>query len=203
MIGFVRGILFAAEEEFTIIETASGLGLQITVTEKTYRDLPALGLPVFLHTYLQVTENEMKLFGFSDKEELELFLKITGISGLGARAALNVLGRFSPAQFYQAVLHKDEKLLTTVPGIGKKMAQRLLFELKDKIELKGFAAATGMAGAESSGNYGELLEAMEALGYQRGEIMPLLTELHAQGALNSSTEESIKLILRRQSLAKR
>lgn len=199
MIAFVRGTLFAVEEDYVVIETASGFGCQITVTDKTRRDLPTLGLPVLLHTYMQVLDNEIKLYGFTDKEELGLFLRITGISGMGARAALNILSRLTPVQFYQAVLHQDEKLLTTVPGIGKKSAQRLLFELKDKVELKDYAIP--IESASSQGNYGELLDALEVLGYQRSEIMPLLMDLHARNELSSRTEENIKKILRYKALA--
>jgi Holliday junction DNA helicase RuvA len=134
-----------------------------------------------------------------DKEELDLFLRIIGISGMGARAALNVLARLTPAQFYQAVLQQDEKLLTTVPGIGKKSAQRLLFELKDKVDLKSLTIP--LEGAPVAGNFSELLEALEVLGYGRGEIMPLLMDLSARNELGGSTEENIKKILRFKALA--
>ena len=196
MISFVRGVLFAIEKEHVIIE-AAGLGYQVAVTEKTISNLPALGSPVLLHTYMQVLENEFKLYGFLDNNELNLFLRITAISGMGSRAALNILGRLTPADFYQTILNQDEKTLTTIPGIGKKSAQRLLFEFKDKIE----PSVWGAPESGDKGGYDELLEALAVLGYQRSEIMPLLMELKARNELELRLEDNIKKILRYKALA--
>jgi Holliday junction DNA helicase RuvA len=124
---------------------------------------------------------------------LDLFLKITAISGMGARAALNVLGTLTPNEFYNAVISQDEKTLHKIPGIGKKSAQRLIFEFKDKVDLQNINLEK--SGAEiDNDNY--LLEALEVLGYKRNEIMPLLLDLKSRNEMDERPEENIKKILR-------
>ncbi|MDR1615749.1 MAG: Holliday junction branch migration protein RuvA [Syntrophomonadaceae bacterium] len=192
MISFVRGTVFSLEKDYVIVDSAAGLGYQITVADKVVSSLE-IGNPVLLYTYMQVLDNEIKLYGFLEKEELDLFLKITAISGMGARAALNVLGTLPPNEFYQAVISQDEKTLNKIPGIGKKSAQRLIFEFKDKVELQNIHSEK--SGAEiSNDNY--LLEALEVLGYKRNEIMPLLLDLKSRNELDERPEENIKKILR-------
>jgi Holliday junction DNA helicase RuvA len=97
-----------------------------------------------------------------------------------------------PDKFYRAVASQDEKLLTTIPGIGKKSAQRLIFELKDRVG----AARTAVAGTEDESWLGDVMEALETLGYQRSEVFPLIMELQAQGKMQERVEDNIKLVLK-------
>lgn len=155
--------------------------------------LPSVGTPVMIYTYLQVSDNDLKLFGFLSQDELVLFKLLLTVSGMGGRTALSILSVLSPAQFYQAIASGDEKTLQTVPGIGKKTAQRLVFELKDKV---GKEQGMVLAGNEDEPILEEVMEALEALGYQRSEIFPLLIDMRAKGELGDKVEENIKKVLR-------
>ncbi len=192
MISFIKGKLYAINGDYIDVEVG-GMGYQIAVTEKTINRLPLIGAEVFLHTHLQVLENEFKLYGFLNKEELNLFLKITAVSGMGARAGLNIIGTLSPEEFYQAIIAKDEKTLTRIQGIGKKSAQRLLFEFKDKVD--AVVSAINVEEYDKHA-FGEILDAMEALGYERNEIMPFLLKMQANNELHPRIEDNIKTLLR-------
>lgn len=196
MISFLRGTLVQSGQETVIIDVG-GLGYEVWLHSRALSLLPAPGTPLLVHTYLQVLDNDLKLIGFLNREELELFKVLLSVSGMGARGALNILAVLTPADFYQAVTIGDEKRLLTVPGIGKKTAQRLLFELKDKVEKQpGLALPTG----EDRSNLEEVMEALETLGYQRGEIFPVLMELKTEGKLGDRTEENVKQVLRRKAM---
>lgn len=196
MISFLRGTLIQSGQETAIIDVG-GLGYEVWLHSRALSLLPAPGSHLLVHTYLQVLDNDLKLIGFLNREELDLFKILVSVSGMGSRGALNILAVLNPAEFYQAVTLGDEKRLLTVPGIGKKTAQRLLFELKDRVEKQpGLALPAG----EDRSELEEVLEALETLGYQRGEIFPLLMEMKAEGRLGDKTEENIKQVLRRKAM---
>lgn len=196
MISFLRGQLFQLLQDAVIIEVG-GLGYEVQVHNRMISQLPPVGGQLLLHSYLQVMENEFKLFGFLSRHELELFKLLLSVSGIGSRAALNILGSLEPDTFFQAIASGDEKLLVTIPGIGKKTAQRLIFELKDKLG-QGPGAFTPPA-AEQTG-FTEVLEALEVLGYNRSEIFPVLLEMQSQGQLSERVEDNIKKVLKKQAL---
>lgn len=197
MIAFLRGQLFQCLQESVIIEVG-GLGYEVQVHNRMMAQLPPVGAQLLIHSYLQVMENEFKLFGFLSRNELDLFKLLLSVSGIGSRAALNILGTLQPEAFFQAIASGDEKILVTIPGIGKKTAQRLIFELKDK--LGQYEGALISAPSENS-VFSEILEALEVLGYSRSEIFPLLMEMQAQGQLAERVEDNIKQVLKRQALA--
>jgi len=197
MISFLRGQLFQCLQDSVIIEVG-GIGYELQVHNRLIGQLPPAGGQVLLHSYLQVMENEFKLFGFLSRHELDLFKLLLSVSGIGSRAALNILGTLEPEAFFQAVASGDEKRLVTIPGIGKKTAQRLIFELKDKLgQYEGSIAAVP---AENT-VLNEVLEALEVLGYSRSEIFPVLMEMQSQGQLSERVEENIKKVLKKQALA--
>ncbi|NLV23034.1 MAG: Holliday junction branch migration protein RuvA [Syntrophomonadaceae bacterium] len=196
MIAFLKGRLFQVMSDAIIIE-AGGLGYEVQIHGRMAAQLPATGGQVMIHTYLQVMENEFKLYGFAARGELEIFKLLMGVSGIGARVAMNLLGKLDGEQLCSAIVSGDEKVLMTVPGIGKKTAQRLIFELRDKIaNYQGTVAIAGTTGTAAE----EILQAMESLGYSRSEIYPLLTEMQSRGELSERVEENIKKILKRQAL---
>jgi len=192
MIAFLRGSLQQAELDSVIIEV-NGLGYEVALHSRATAALPPVGGQVQIYTYLQVLDNDLKLYGFSNKEELKLFKILIGVSGIGARGALGILGVLSPIQFYQAVASRDEKRLLGIPGIGKKTAQRLMFELKDKL---GDQTGAHLVGEEEQIKITETMEALEALGYLRSEIYPVLMDMKSQGRLDNRVEENIKRVLR-------
>ena len=132
MISFVKGFL-AEQNAESIVVDVNGVGYEINMPPRDIPKLPGRGETVLLYTHLQVLENEFKLYGFMEKEELKLFKQLLGVSGMGAKGAINVLDFIDPPGFYQAIASQDEKLLIKIPGVGKKTASRLIFELKDKV----------------------------------------------------------------------
>lgn len=197
MIAFLKGNLFQVMTDAVIIEVG-GIGYEVQIHGRMATQLPAAGGPVMVYTYLQVTENEYKLYGFTSRGELELFKLLLGVSGIGAKAAMSLLGKLEGGQLCSAIVSGDEKTLLSVPGIGKKTAQRLIFELKDKIA--NYQGSEIIAG-ETAGTVDEILQAMESLGYSRSEMYPLLMEMQSQGELSSPrAEDNIKKVLKRQAL---
>ncbi len=192
----MRGNLAQSKADSIIIDV-NGIGYEVGVHGRTLSLLPGTGSPLTLFTFLQVLDNDLKLFGFLNTEELELFKTLITISGLGARTALNILSILKPEEFYQTVISADEKRLLTIPGIGKKTAQRLVFELKDKV---GKGQDMVITAVEDGAMIEELLEALEALGYQRSEVFPLIMNMKSQGELAERLEDSIKRVLRHKAL---
>jgi Holliday junction DNA helicase RuvA len=191
VISFVKGFLFEQREDSMVIDV-NGVGLEVIISPRTKARLPGRGESIFVYTHLQVLENEFKLYGFLEREELQLFQKLLGVSGIGAKVALNILGAIDPRSFYQAIASKDEKVLVKIPGIGKKTASRLIFELKDKVESDQLPVGAG----SNDSNLTDVFEALEALGYNRSEVFPLVLEMQARGELGESVEDNLKRILK-------
>jgi Holliday junction DNA helicase RuvA len=117
----------------SVVVGVGGIGFSVGVSLYTYDRLPEVGNTVSLHTYLLVREDALLLYGFCDRIEREFFLRLLAIAGVGARTALAVLSGFSPADLAQVILAGDGRRLSGVPGIGKKMAERIIIELRDKL----------------------------------------------------------------------
>jgi len=191
MISFIKGFLVEQNDDSVIVDV-NGVGFEIIMPPRAMVKLAGRGEIVLLYTHLQVLENEFKLYGFAEKEDLRLFKLLLGVSGIGPKGAVNVLDFIDPLGFYQAIASQDEKLLIKIPGVGKKTASRLIFELKDKISSEEF---TVIASKDDTG-MDDILEALEALGYGRSEIHPLVLEMQARGELNGSVEENLRRVLK-------
>jgi len=132
MISYVRGVLDYKEPSLVIVDI-NGIGYEVFVPLSTYQKLPAVGGQVKLHTYHYVREDAMQLYGFLSSEEKEVFELVLSISGVGTKVALSILSFISVNEFRRAIAQGDMKTLTKIPGIGKKSAERMVLELKDKI----------------------------------------------------------------------
>lgn len=132
MISYVKGILDHKEPNHVIIDV-NGIGYEVFVPLSTYEKLSTIGGQVKLHTYHYVREDAVHLYGFLTPEEKEIFELVLSISGIGAKVALSILSTISADQFRRAVAQGDMKTLTKIQGIGKKTAERMILELKDKI----------------------------------------------------------------------
>jgi Holliday junction DNA helicase RuvA len=132
MISYVRGVLDYKEPNLVIVDI-NGIGYEVFVPLSTYQKLPAVGGQVKLHTYHHVREDAMQLYGFVSSEEKEIFELVLSISGVGTKVALSILSFISVNEFRRAIAQGDMKTLTKIPGIGKKSAERMVLELKDKI----------------------------------------------------------------------
>jgi len=168
MIAYLRGLVWAALEDQVVVDVG-GVGYQVFASRTTLRDLPALGSEVALHVHTHVREDAILLYGFATVAEKEVFLQLVEVTGVGPRLALAVLSILPPHELARAVSAQDVKLLTRVPGVGRKTAERLLLELRDKMKAKTLAAPATAGGG--SGQYAnssvaaDAIAALTALGY--------------------------------------
>mgnify|MGYP000179736770 CR=1 FL=1 len=132
MIAHLKGQLAYKSPEYTIVDV-NGVGYQVFTPLSTYYALPGLGQTVSLRVHTRVREDELKLFGFLTEEEQTIFQKLITINKVGPRVALGILSGMSPADFISAVMNNDAARLSTIPGVGKKTAERLTLEMKDKL----------------------------------------------------------------------
>jgi len=196
MIGFLRGILAEKGDGYIVIDV-NGVGYQVFVPANSTAYLNAEGEEVLVHTSMIVREEEMSLYGFSGKGELDAFRKLIGISGVGPKAALSILSAFTLDQLKQAIVFEDAKALQRANGIGKKSAERIVLELKDKFTAEAPDGSYLDAGAadviaEQDGR-GEAISALVALGYSRGEAASALAGISEK---DLTTEEYIKRALK-------
>lgn len=198
MIGFLRGILADKGDGYIVIDV-NGVGYQVFVPGNSSAYLNAEGEEVLVYTSMIVREDDMSLFGFSGKGELDAFKKLIGVSGVGPKAALAILSCFTLDQFRQAIVFEDAKALQRANGIGKKSAERIVLELKDKFSADapdGSYLDPNAAGAEAGaaqGGRSEAISALVALGYSRGEATSALASVPEK---DLTTEEYIKRALK-------
>lgn len=180
-----------------LILLAGGVGYQINCSMNTLAAAPALGETMRCYTYLSVREDAMELFGFASREEKRMFLSLTGVSGVGSKMALALLGSMPLKELNLAILLGDVTALSRAPGIGKKTAQRIALELKDKVSQEDVSAVSvgGAAPVQSMAAdcVTEALEALQALGYTPAEARNAVQSVRDQ---SDKTDELIKLALR-------
>jgi holliday junction DNA helicase RuvA len=163
MIAHLRGRLFSKQPGQAIVE-AGGVGYDVVISIPTYTALPAEGAEVSLHIHTQVREDILALFGFLDLREKRLFERLITVSGVGPKLAVTILSGLNPEMTVTAIRGQDHATLTRIPGVGKKLAERLVVELKDKLE----DMAVAPVAVVSAGPAGEdVLSALTNLGYQR------------------------------------
>lgn len=175
MLYYVNGPVAEIESGLAVID-CGGVGYACATTNYTLSQLKK-GERAKLYTYLNVREDAVELFGFASQSELRSFKMLIGVSGVGPKAALSILSATTPQQLAMAVVMGDEKTLTAAPGIGKKIAQRIILELKDKLAREQDSFATGSAPAPmplSSSKSGEAAAALAVLGYGSQEIAAAL-----------------------------
>ncbi len=195
MIGSIKGKVAELANEYCLIETPGGVGYRVFMPSANLASL-AIGGDVRVHTYTAVREDAILLFGFLQKQYYDLFVLLIGISGVGPKVALGILSAVKPDDFYMAVENRDMKALTKLPGIGKKTAERLLLELKDKISgSSDVIDAVFYPQSDVPQNaVGEAIEALQALGYSNSEIVPALKTVPGYEAM--PCEDIIKQVLK-------
>lgn len=197
MIGFLRGVLFEKGSGYIIIDVG-GVGYEVSVPANSGAYLSSEGEEVMIYTTMIVREDDVSLYGFSCKGELDAFKKLITVNGVGAKAGISILSAFTLEQLQQAIVFEDVKALTKANGIGKKTAERIVLELKDKFDAgdtapSAEAAAEGQAPAAASSGREEAVAALVALGYSRGEATGALAGVKDT---DLSTEEYIKRALK-------
>ncbi len=179
MIGYIAGKITLVSSDYCFVE-AYGIGYRVFMSSSGISRLER-GQETKLFTYTNVREDAILLFGFLNYEEYELFIKLISVSGVGPKVALGLLSATTPDVFRLAVINQDLKMLTKLPGVGKKTAERLLLELRDKLGFPGDAPAPVSMGVAvlpaGGGARDEAVQALLALGYDSSEIMPALKKL--------------------------
>jgi Holliday junction DNA helicase RuvA len=188
MIASLHGTLESLGSDGAVVNV-SGLGFRVYMPTSTLSSLAGIGKEVHLHTYLHLREDSATLFGFASPDELRLFQTLISVSGLGPRLALAMLSAMSLEQLIMAIATANRELLTVVPGVGKKLAERLILELKDKVAA-GWVSAPAIELVEANT---DVLAALTALGYSAAEASRAVTSLPADSEL--SLEEKIRLAL--------
>ena len=194
MIGYIKGKIAAITPEYALIETAGGLGFEVTCSYSAFASL-AGKKEGELYTYLQVSENGTALYGFSSPEEKNMFLKLITVSGVGPKMGISVLSGLNIADLATAIATSDVKRLSSVKGLGKKTAERIILELREKVTApvsgsseKGAPAPVVYAGDEDA------VVALMTLGYSRAESERAVARARSGGA--SEIEDIIREALR-------
>jgi Holliday junction DNA helicase RuvA len=195
MIGYLKGTVSHLYNEHCFLDV-QGVGYRVFIPASTRQKL-TVGAGVTLFTHLNVREDALLLYGFLAAGEYELFQHLITITGVGPKVALGVLSAINPDEFRAAISQKNAALLTRIPGIGKKTAERLILELKDKIGLPDdftpSAVKAGLAAEVPQGARQEAIQALVSLGYSQSEVGAVLQKIAADGL---SAEEMIKLALK-------
>ncbi len=194
MFYYLNGTVASLEENLAVID-CGGVGFACNTTTYTLSSL-TMGQKTMLYTYCNIREDAFDIFGFASREELSCFRNLLGVSGVGPKAALAILSALTPDKFILAVLTGDEKALTVANGVGKKMAQRVILELKDKlgaqqqsVPVSGANIATPVSGSKTA----EASAALATLGYSQSEIGLALRGLDVE---HLPVEEIVRLALR-------
>ncbi len=194
MLYSLRGKLIYKEPSFAVVECA-GVGYKCFTTMNTQRLLANIGEEVTLYTYMSVREDAVDLFGFIDQNELSCFKMLISVSGVGAKVGLGILSSLSSEQVAMAIASSDSKTLTVAPGVGNKLAQRIILELKDKLKNKEVQSNLGSkvrAGANITNNVGEAINALGVLGYASADAAAVVAKFDS----SLPVEELIRLSLR-------
>jgi Holliday junction DNA helicase RuvA len=192
MIGFLEGKLRAKSPEYVIVDV-HGVGYHVHVPLSTFYDLPELGQPVGLNIHTYVREDVIQLYGFRTIAEKEMFLLLTGINGVGPKLAVGILSGISPDELRQVVILQDYLRLKNIPGVGKKIADRVMLELRDKVQGKT-KERTGPARPfmEAGNAFADAFSALVNLGYRPAEAEKALKRVLEALGENPSLEDLLK-----------
>lgn len=198
MISYIRGELAYLDTEKIIVDVG-GVGYGIYMSGQAMGALPQTGNEVKIHTYMNVREDAMQLFGFLTRDDLEVFKLVIGVSGIGPRGGLNILSTLSPDELRFAVMAGDVKAISASPGIGKKTAEKLIIELKDKMKIEDVLThaaenAKASPGDQSGGIQSEAVQALVALGYGSTESMRAVRQVEME---NPTVEDLLKEALKK------
>ncbi len=192
MIGSLRGRLTFKQAPHIVVE-CNGVGYEVETPMSTFLDLPDVGAELFLHTHLLVREDAQILYGFSSDEERTLFRTLLKVNRVGAKMALGVLSAMTANDFRRCVEYEDTTTLSKIPGVGKKTAERLIIEMRDRIDTVTSPQGAGTAVKVEASARSEAFDALVALGYKANEVNKLISKLDIE---DKSAEEIIRQALR-------
>lgn len=200
MISYLRGELAAIEEEKIIVDVG-GIGYGIYMSQSALAVMPQIGEEIKIHTYLNVREDAMQLFGFLTRDDLEIFRLLIGVSGIGPKGGLSILSKLSSDDLRFAVLSGDVKAISAAPGIGKKTAEKLIVELRDRLDLETAPDQTtgedSVAGGPGAGEVqSEAIQALVALGYGNTESMKAVRKvIKGDETVEEVLKEALKIMM--------
>lgn len=199
MIACLQGEFLYKSPE-TLIINVGGVGYEVYFSQANHGRLPDLGDEIFLHVYTVVREDALNLYGFIDREEKEMFCLLMGVSGIGPKLALNILAGISPSAMARAISTEDLPRLIQLPGIGKKTAERLCLELKDKVrfipEIQAAGAIEGGSSVVDDQRFNDALSALINLGYPPIKAKEALRAVHHQVEEDTYAAMSLEELLR-------
>jgi holliday junction DNA helicase RuvA len=189
MIARLNGLLIEKSPPLIVVDCA-GVGYEVEVPMSTFYNLPEIGAKLSLLTYMVVREDAQLLYGFGSEREKSTFKQLLKVNGIGAKSALSILSGVSIEELVQAVTLQEVGMLTRIPGIGKKTAERLLLELKDKFGTAGLAAAENQAKSAVH----DVLNALISLGYNDREALLAAKQLPADIGVADGIKQALKLL---------
>ncbi len=198
MIASLRGKLLYSDNQYAIIE-CSGVGFKFCASLKTLSALPQNGQDAFVHTFLSVREDALDLYGFGTVEELECFKLVTSVNGLGAKMGIALLSEFTPDQISFFIVSGDAKSLTRASGIGPKLAQRMVLELKDKISKGAISLSednTLIQNVTKNESSSEAIAALVALGFSQSEATAAVSKLDQTLSVDALIKGGLKNLSR-------
>ena len=190
MIGRLQGTLLEKTPPLVLID-CNGVGYECEVPMSTFYNLPAVGEKVVMLTHFVVREDAQLLYGFGSSQERATFRQLLKVNGIGAKSALSILSGLSIDELVQAVALQETTMLTRVPGVGKKTAERLLLELKDKFTIDGVAA---MNSSQPKSASSDVLNALLALGYNEREALAAVKLLDKEVSVTDGIKQALKLL---------
>lgn len=190
MIGRLTGLLLEKLPPLVLLDV-QGVGYEINVPMSTFYNLPAIGEQISLQIHLVIREDVHLLFGFSTEAERQAFRQLVKVSGVGARTSLALLSGLSVADLHHAVANQDSARLMKIPGIGKKTAERLLLELRDKLDVDNIGADNSIAASSSDS---DILNALLSLGYNDREANWAIKQIPADTSVSNGIRQALKLL---------
>ena len=194
MLAYIKGSLEIKTNDYAVIDVG-GLGYKVNMSKKALESVGSIGEKIKVYTYYRVREDDISIFGFNTNEELRMFELLLSVSGVGAKVALTILSNIEITEFALAVITEDVTKIVKIPGIGKKSAQRIILELKDKLKAQQIAEADEQEETKASQQeknteaVEEAIAALQILGYGKKEIEKAFEKLANK---NVSVEELIK-----------
>ncbi len=190
MIGRLTGLLLEKLPPLVLLDV-QGVGYEINVPMSTFYNLPAIGEQISLQIHLVIREDVHLLYGFSTEAERQAFRQLVKVSGVGARTSLALLSGLSVADLHHAVANQDSARLIKIPGIGKKTAERLLLELRDKLDVDNIGADNSIAASSSDS---DILNALLSLGYNDREANWAIKQIPADANVSNGIRQALKLL---------
>lgn len=188
MYAYIKGVITDLSEDNLVLE-CNNIGYNIRIPLSVAQRLPGIGATVKIYTYTSVREDAFNLFGFLSKDDLEIYKKLITVNGIGPKGALSILSAMSADDLRFAILSGDAKAISKAPGIGNKSAERIILDLRDKIQISGGSSDSDVAltsgSVLNSDARNEALEAMTSLGYSPSEALKAVKQVNITGDMDS------------------